>query len=110
MGQLAEIYNAVKDLFSSSSLIQQSTAGGTQKLTVTTNAAVGSDQACRSCLIHCPTGNLGDIHLTIANEAADVNDFLITKGIPMPVPVDNLSDLHFYGANNGDLIYVLWRN
>jgi len=91
-------------------LIQQSTAGGTQELTISVNKATGSDQACRSCLVHCPAANAGVVHLTIANEDADVNDFLVPEGIPIPIPVDNLSDLHFYGANNGDLIYILWRN
>lgn len=92
------------------SLAVKSTVGGTQKLTIASNVVVGTNQACRSCLIHCPTGNTGAIHLTLADEAADVNDFLIPEGIVIPIPISNLSVLHFYGATNDDLIYVLWRN
>lgn len=110
MGQIERGIKAITDLFSSSSLIKQSTAGGTQKLTIAGNVIVGSAQACRSCLIHCPSENAGTIHLTLAAEAADADDFLIPKGSPMPFPVDNLSDLHFYGTDNGDVIYVLWRD
>lgn len=92
------------------SLTQRSTGGGTQKKVISSNLAVGSNQECGSCLIHCPDGNSGDIHLTLANETADADDFLIPKGQVIPVPVDNLSSLHFYGTNDSDLIYILWRN
>lgn len=92
------------------SLIKTSTLGGTQKLTISDNVAVGANQTCKSCLIHVPTGNSGDVHLTIANETADANDFLLPKNQAIPQPIDNLSDLHFYGSNNSDVIYIIWRN
>lgn len=92
------------------SLTQRSTGGGTQKLTISSNLAVGSDQDCISCLIHLPDGNSGDIHLTLANENADENDFLIPTGQVIPVPVNNLSSLHFYGTADDNIIYILWRN
>lgn len=91
-------------------LTQRSTEGGTQKLTITDNHVVGTSQACRSCLIHAPTTNSGNIHLTIAGEIADANDFLIPDGQVIPIPIDNVSDLHFYGTVNGDKIYILWRD
>lgn len=92
------------------SVITKSTAGGTQKLTITNNVAVGADQACRSCLIHVPSTNGGNMYLTYANEAADTEDFLVPEGQVIPCPVDNVSDLHFYSTTNGDLIYIIWRN
>ncbi len=92
------------------SLTQRSTGGGTQKKVVNSNLAVGTSQECISCLIHCPDGNSGDVHITIANEVADVDDFLIPKGQVIPMPINNVSSLHFYGTSDSDLIYILWRN
>jgi len=97
-------------LLGNTSLIRQSSAGGTQKLIIASNVAQGSAQACRSCLLHIPEDNAGDIHFTTANETADADDWLCPKGMPIPFPMDNLSDLHFYGSNDGDLIYIHWRN
>ena len=105
MGQIERGITAITD-----SLIAKSTAGGTQKLTIIANRAVGTSQACRSCLIHVPASNTGSVYLTYANENADVDDFLVPKGQVIPCPVDNLSDLHFYGTVNGNIIHVIWRN
>jgi hypothetical protein len=103
--QVERMISAVSD-----SVVTKSTAGGTQKLTITDNVAVGADQACRSCLIHVPSDNGGIVYLTLANEAADANDFRVPEGQVIPIPVDNCSDLHFYSTVNGDLIHILWRN
>ena len=108
--EVQDVETDTEALFGNASLIKQSSAGGTQKLVIAGNVVQGSAQACRSCLLHIPTGNAGDVHLTIANEAGDIDDWLCPKGIPFPVPIDNLNELHFYGGTNGDLIYVLWRN
>jgi len=44
-------------------------------------------------------------------------DSLINKKLEVEIgetlevrEVDNLSDLHFYGSSNDDIIYVLWGN
>jgi len=105
MDQIERLIQALTD-----SLVQKSEFGGTQKLTILNNVAVGGSQVCRSCVLHLPQTNSGRIHLTTANEAADVNDFLLPTGQVIPWPVDNISDLHFYGTVNGDVIYIAWRN
>ena len=87
-----------------------SDSGGTQKLTIASNVVVGTAQPCRSCLVTVPSGNTGRVYLTIADEAADVSDFLLPEDIVIPMPVDDCSDLHFYGGTNGDVVYILWRN
>lgn len=92
------------------SLLQKSKAGGTQKLTILDNKAVGSDQAVRSCLIYLPPENTGKMYITTANEDADINDFRLPIGQVIPFPVDNLSDLHFCSTVNGDIIHISWRN
>jgi len=92
-----------------SDLTKISSDGGTQKLAISSSLAQGSAQPCHSCLIHCPDGNSGDVHLTFANEDADVDDWLVPKGQAIPTPIDDVSDLHFYGTNDSDLIYVIWR-
>lgn len=112
MDQLDAIIQATENLLDSISLIKQSSAGGTQKLLipVTPFQIAGAAQVCRTCLLHCPTDNTGAIHLTIKDELADTDDWLIPKGVAIPVPIDDLSKLHFVGANENDLIYILWRN
>jgi hypothetical protein len=103
--QIERLITALTD-----SLVQKSEDGGTQKLTILDNVAVGTNQACRSCLLHLPATNSGKIHVTTANEAADANDFLLPTGQVIPFPVNNVSDLRFYGTVNGDVIHILWRN
>ena len=88
-------------------LTANSSLGGTQKLTVSSNVIVGSAQACRSCLIHTAAAT---VHLTLADEAADVNDFLLPANQLIPIPVQNLDQLRFHGSADGEVIYVLWRN
>lgn len=84
-----------------------SSLGGTQKLTVSSNVIVGSAQACRSCLIHTAAAT---VSLTLADEAADVNDFLLPANQLIPIPIQNLDQLRFWGSADGEVIYVLWRN
>jgi len=95
--------------YQNTQLDRVSAGGGTQKLTIASNVAVGTAQDCRSCLIHAPTSNSGAMYLTIANETADTSDFLLPQGQIVPIPVDDVSDLHFYGTNS-DVVYILWRN
>jgi hypothetical protein len=103
MDQIERLKQSVDD-----STVTKSTAFGTQKLTITDNRVQGTSQACRSCLIHVPSSNSGRVYL--ANETADTNDWLVPVGQAIPVPVENINELYFYGTSNGDVIYVLWRN
>lgn len=96
--------------YRSTSLDLVSGNGGTQKLAIASNVAVGTAQPCRSCLVTVPSGNTGRIYLTIANEAADTSDFLLPEDEAIPIPIDDVSRLHFYGDTNADVIYILWRN
>lgn len=112
MDQFERIAIATENLLNSISLIKTSSVGGTQKIVIpaTPFKVAGSAQVCRTCLLHCPTDNTGAIHLTIADEDADTDDWLLPKGEAVPIHIDNLSKLHFIGANENDLVYILWRN
>jgi len=105
MDQVERLISALTD-----SLVQKSSTGDTQKLTILDNVAVGVSQSCRSCLIHLPATNSGKIYVTTASRAANANDFLLPAGQVIPFPVDNVSDLHFYGTVNGDVVHILWRS
>jgi hypothetical protein len=96
-----KIPDVAKNLDGNSSL------GGIQKLTVSGNVIVGTAQACRSCIVWTPAET---VSLTLADEAADANDFLMLANQYLPVPVANLDQLRFYGSGDGEVIYVLWRN
>lgn len=106
MGQIERIIEAVNNLLASTSLIMQSTGGGTQKLTISSSTAQGSAQICRSVLIIHSSEN--PVYLQLG-AAADADDFIIPKNFPIPVPIDNCSKLYFYGTN-ADTIRLLWRN
>lgn len=106
MGQIERLIKAVTDLLEATSLIKTSSAGGTQKLTISSNIAQGSAQACRSVLIVHSSDNA--IYLQLG-ATADVDDWLVPKNFPIPVPIDNCSKLHFYGTD-ADTIRLLWRN
>lgn len=97
-------------LAGSGSLIVNSIAGDTQKLSVIGNVVQGLDQPCRSCLLNVPSGNTGRIYLTLANRDATVDDWLVPEDVAIPISVTNVSKLRFYGGTDGDVIHVLWRN
>jgi len=106
MDQTERLINAISDLLNSTSLIKQSTAGGTQKLTISSNIAQGSAQVCRGVLVVHSSDNAVYLQL---GATADADDWLIPKNFPVPVPIDNCSKLHFYGTD-ADTIRILWRN
>jgi len=83
-----------------------SDSGGTQKLTIATTHAQGTAQPCRSILVVHTSDNA--VYMNIG-ATADADDFIIPKNVIVPVPVDDCSDLYFYGTN-GDTIRLLWRN
>jgi len=96
----------VEALLGGTSLIKQSTSGGTQKLTIASNVAQGSSQACRSVLVVHTSDNAVYVNI---GATADADDFPIPKNVVVPIPVDNCSDLYFYGTD-ADTIRLLWRN
>lgn len=96
-----DIVTAIDD-----SLVTKSTSGGTQKLTISSNVAQGTSQACRSILVVHASDNA--VYMNIG-ATADADDFIIPKNVIVPVPVDNCSDLYFYGTD-ADTIRLLWRN
>lgn len=108
MGQIERIISAVTNLFGAASLIKQSTAGGTEKLTIpgTPFQIAGTAQVCRCVsIVH---SNTNPVYFQIG-ALADVNDFIIPKDVVIPVPIDNCSKLNFFGTEN-DTIQLLWRN
>lgn len=84
----------------------QSTAGGTQKLTIATNVAQGSSQLCHGCCVS--YSGTGPVAMQIG-ATADADDMPIPT-TPFPVGIDNLNKLHFYSATNGDIVNIIWRN
>jgi len=86
-------------------LIQNSSAGGTQKLTITDTVAQGSSQACKSRVA--TWSGTGPVTVNIGS-AADADSFPLIAG--MSLPYENLNLLYFYSATNGDIINLLWRN
>lgn len=66
----------------------------------------GSSQACRSVLVIHTSDNA--VYMNIG-AAADADDWPVPKNVPIPTPVDNCSDLYFYGTD-ADTIRLLWRN
>ena len=87
------------------SLIKQSAQGGSQKLTISSNVAQGANQSCRSVLVVTDGNN---VFMTIGRTATE-DDFILPKNVVIPVPIDNCSDLYFYGGD-GTTIRLLWRN
>ena len=85
-----------------------SRTGGTVKLTISSNAATGPDTDFVSALVVANAANTGNITMNIG-AAADADDFPITSsGISVPI-TGNLSNLHFYGDTDTDVVNILWR-
>lgn len=97
-------------LLNRAGLNRNSTKGDTAKLTIASNAAAGPDQACKSCLLLAPSSNTGAITVKNSGDAADANDCPLVQDVYMPMPVVNLSVLKFYGATDGDVVHIIWRN
>lgn len=89
------------------SITNNSDDGGAVTLTIASNVAAAGNQGCRSCLIWTAAS---DVTMKIGTGDADVNDFLLIASTLIPVPVSNLNLLRFYGAANGEKIYILYRN
>lgn len=88
-------------------IIGNSDAGGIEVLTIATNVAVGTSQACRSAIIWTDSA---DVTMKFGDDAADANDFLMLQNTYLPVPVNNTALLRFYGATDSAKIYILWRD
>lgn len=80
---------------------------GTEVLTISSNVATGTAQVCKSVLV---LTDGSDVNMAVQSSgAADANDFLLPEKQAIPIPVDNVSKLTFYGATDGKKIYILWR-
>ena len=89
-------------------IIGNSDDGGIEVLTIAGGVAVGSDQACRSAIIHTDATDT-TMKIDAAFTAADANDFLMLQGSYLPVAVKNTNLLRFAGTN-GAKIYILYRS
>lgn len=81
--------------------------GGTVLLTMTGADISPAPQPCQSCLVQRQTGSTA-LYLNL-NTAASPSTFLLIGSGLIPIPVLDLSQLHFYGAST-DVIQVLWRS
>lgn len=100
------VYNSDKAGKTIDPLNARSENGGTQKLTISSNVAQGSDQVCRSILVVHTSANA--VYMNIG-ATADADDFIIPANVIVPVPIDNCSELHFFGTD-ADTIRLLWRD
>ena len=91
-------------------LTANSDGGGIEVLTIAGNVAVGSDQACRSVLLHTDAADVTMLIDGTGAVAADANDFLLLQATMTPVPVKNLKYLRFYGVTDDAKVYILYRN
>lgn len=106
MGADKIVYLSDKDGKTVDPLFANSSTGGTQKLTIASNVAQGSDQDCRSILVVHTSSNA--VYMNIG-AIADVDDFIIPANVIVPVPINNCSKLYFYGTD-ADTIRLLWRD
>lgn len=87
-------------------IVASSDAGGIEVLTIATNVAVGTTQVCKSAIIWTDSA---DVTMKIGTSAADANDFLMLQNTYLPVPINDVALLRFYGATDDAKIYILWR-
>jgi len=88
-------------------LVQNSSGGGTEVLTLSSNVAVGANQACRSAMFWTMEA---DMHFAWGTGAADTNDPLLVASTVYPVPVQNTNLLSFFGTTDSKKVYIIYRN
>lgn len=92
--------------FINNPLSMVSRTGGSVKLTIADNVAVGPNLNCVSCIVK--YSGTGPVTLEIGG-TADADSFPIeTTSTPVPIG-GNLNTLNFYSATNGDIVNILWR-
>lgn len=101
-------------LYANSHTNRAFTGGGSERLTIITNAAQGSDIPCVKAFIQATTGNTGVIRMRIgtactATTGIHVVEDAATNNGGMWIEVDNLNKLYFYGANDADTIDILYQ-
>jgi hypothetical protein len=87
-------------------LTQNSNDGGVVIVTMTGSDVSPSAKAIQSCLVQRSTGTTA-AYMNI-NAAATSSSFLISGSTLYPVPITDLSMLHFLGTAS-DTIQILWR-
>jgi hypothetical protein len=87
---------------------RNSYTGGFVAVTIANPAAdiSPSSQPCRSCLVQQFSGTQAFMNI---DAAATTSTWKLSSTSAIPVPIDDLSKLHFIGTA-GDVIQILWRN
>jgi hypothetical protein len=95
-------------VFSKASLTDNSSGGGVVIVTIAeTPASISpSAQPCRSCLVQQKAGT--QCYMNI-DATCTTSHWKLSSTSPIPVPVQNLSQLYFIGTA-ADTIQILWRN
>ncbi|HDZ37142.1 MAG TPA: hypothetical protein ENH62_02460 [Marinobacter sp.] len=97
-------------------LTVNSASGGEEQLTISSNVAVGANQACKSCLV--TWFGTGPVYKR-EGATATVNSFRLPTesgsgatvvGSPIAYPVRNTNQLNFYSGTDGDTINLDWRS
>ena len=107
---LDSIETDIETLSDSGALDRNSTAGGTEKLTIPGDPfqVPGSAQTCREILIYVPSGNVGTTYLNIG-AVADADDLQLQEDVWLSAPFSNTNLLNFFGTAD-DVVHLLWRN
>lgn len=89
-------------------LTKNSDTGGFVSVTIAATPAdiTPDSQPCLSCLVQQKSGT--QAYMNIRAEAS-ADTWKLSSTSPIPVPVRNLNQLHFFGTA-ADVIQILWRN
>ena len=99
---------AIDAIINSGALGRQSTAGESQKLTLTTGTGTGANQVCRECYVKPDPANTASVNINLS-AAADVNDGPLDNRW-MKVPVSNTNVLNFFSTDADAVVFLMWRN
>jgi len=89
-------------------------SGGADRVTITLTVGQGGGGTsipCKGCYVCAQAGNTSVIVMNIGIAASSSLGMEIPKssgGGGVFVPIDDVSNLHFYGATNGDVVDILY--
>lgn len=102
--------------YEGTSLDKVPSAGGSVRVTIADNAGQGNDGTslpCKKCWI---ISDANDVRVEIGDacgstEGIPVPMFNTTLGMyqPLPLEIDDVSSLYFYGATNAKVVDILYR-
>ncbi len=84
-----------------------SNSGGIYKVTLSAGAGQGPNIPCRSCLVKPNSSNTSDVMVNIGTVAYEDRGTLDATWTP--IPVSNLSLLHFYSEDDDAIVEILYR-